>query len=289
MFKHQINNWGLILLAFYLSGCALQWESAITKARDNTPTPTSMKLLAKARSLYDRADDLASLNASIDAYESALSTNPGDYDALVQLSNQYILLGTAHTTSRAEKSKIFRKAMTYAELAMYSNARFKAAVNNGKRPWEAAPLLGKGQTEAMFFWVTALQYEFKEGMGLASKIRNIDWMRNGLIFLDRIEETNPEYGNGAVEFAKAICYYVLPKSRGGSKIIGETYMQKAVEKGQNRLLPRWGRGKYFHAMKGNTAKSREDLEWVANRSLDDVIDPYPWRVYFKKNARDLIK
>ena len=79
-------------------------------------------------------------------------------------------------------------AMTYAELAMYSNARFKAAVNNGKRPWEAAPLLGKGQTEAMFFLVTALQYEFKEGMGLASKIRNIDWMRNGLIFLDRIEE-----------------------------------------------------------------------------------------------------
>ncbi len=272
-----------------MSGCALQWESAIKTAKPDTPSSNSKQLLAHARSLYERADDLASLNASIEAYQAALTSNPGDYEALVQLSNQYILLGTAHTVSRKEKTEIFTTAMHYAERAMYTNPRFKTSVQNGRLPWEAASQLDKKQTEAMFFWVTALQYEFKEGMGIASKIRNIEWMNRGLAFLKRIEEINPGYGDGAVEFAMAISYYVLPKSKGGSKKTGEAYMQQAVDKGGKRLLPRWGRGKYYYPIKGNTAKSREDLEWVANRPLKDAVDPYPWRVYFKNDAKKLIQ
>lgn len=278
-----------IVMALFISGCALRWESAVHTARPDIPSPNSTQLLAHARSLYEQADDKASLTASIEAYQAVLDSNPGDYEALVQLSNQFILLGTAHTSSRKEKSEIFAKAMHYAERAMYTNASFRTSVQKGLLPWKAAPQLNKKQTEAMFFWVTALQYEFKEGMGITSKIRNIHWMQRGLTFLKRIEETNPGYGDGAVEFAMAICYYVLPKSKGGSKQVGEDYMQKAVNRGESRLLPRWGRGKYFYAIKGDTSKSRKDLEWVANRSLSDAIDPYPWRVYFKNDAKRLIQ
>lgn len=289
MIRKHFDIWVLFFLISSMAGCALKWESAIREVRDNTPTQNSRRLLAKAQQLYDQANDLESLSTSIDAYQAVLLDNPGDYEALVQLSNQYILMGTAYASSRKEKSELFLRAMKYAELAMYTNTKFKAGVNSGKAPWEAVASLEKEQTEAIFFWVTALQYEFKESMSLAAKIRNVDWMQKGLIFLDRIEQTNPDYGGGAVEFAKAICYYVLPKSKGGSKKIGEAYLQQAVEKGKGRLLPRWGRGKYFYPMIGNNEKSREDLSWVAAQNLQDAEDAYPWKVYFQKDARDLIK
>lgn len=289
MLRKQTGFGGIIFIALCLAGCAMPYKPAIHMAQDHHPSPESTQRLARAKALYDGADSLEKLNASIEAYQSVLSANPGDYEALVQLSNQFILLGTAHTSSRKEKSEWFRKAMTHAELAMYTNGRFRAAVIGGAQPWEAARMLDRGQIDAIFFWVTALQYEFKESMVLVSKIRNIDWMRHGLTFLDRVEEIDPDYGDGALAFAKAICYYVLPESKGGSKRIGENYMHQAVEKGRRRLLPRWGRGKYFYAVKGDKAKAREDLQWVATRPLSEVTDPYPWRVYFQQNARELIQ
>ncbi len=278
---------GAVLMG--LSGCALSWQSAFNEANDNIATPQSKRLLAQAHDLYGQADDLESLTRSIKAYERVLLHNPGDYKALVQLSNQYILMGTAYSQKREQKSAYFKKAMRQAELAMYTNAQFKTRLEEGSTPWDAADALNKEETEAMFFWVTALQYEFKEGMSLVGKIRNVDWMARALIFLDRIEEVNPEFGGGAVEFAKAICFYVLPEFKGGSKIEGEALMHQAVARGKTRLLPRWGRGKYFYAMTGKPEKARDDLTWVSAQNLESFEDPYPWRVHFQEDARANLK
>ena len=289
MFRRLLYFLVLVFSLISLAGCALKWESALREAQHNNPTQSSKLLLAKADQIYEQANDLESLSNSVDAYQKVLLYNPGDYEALVQLSNQYILTGTAYSKTRKEKSKNFQKGMRHAELAMYTNDQFKALVQGGNKPWEAVASLGKRETEAMFFWVTALQYEFKEGMNLAGKIRNVDWLRKGLMFLKQIEKVNPEFGGGAVEFAMGICYYVLPKGKGGSKLKGEAYLQQAVARGKNRLLPRWGRGKYFYKMTGNHEKSREDLSWVAAQNFEEFKDPYPWRVYFQKDARKLLK
>ncbi len=279
----------LVLILMSLAGCALTWQSALNEAYHNDPTPQSKQLLAIAHDLYMQANDLESLTRSIKAYQTVLIHNRGDYEALVQLSNQYILMGTAYFHNRKEKSAYFKKAMRHAELAMYTNTAFKVRIRDGSEPWEAADALNKAETEAMFFWVTALQYEFKEGMSLAGKIRNVDWMARALIFLDRIEEVNPDFGGGAIEFAKAICYYVLPEFKGGSKVEGEAYMHQAVARGKTRLLPRWGRGKYFYTMTGNSEKAREDLSWVSAQNLEAFEDPYPWRVFFQEDARTYLE
>lgn len=271
-----------------VGGCALKWAPALEDATENRPTPTASHLLDLADHQYNQAADRQTLLTSIEAYENVLKENPGNYTALVQLSNQYILMGTAYTQSRHKKSAYFHQAMKFAELAMYSNEQFRERIKQGKALWEAAGSLGKDETEAMFFWVTALQYEFKEGMTLAGKIRNIAWMKKCLVFLDRIEKTNPDFGDGGVEFAKFICYYVLPKSKGGSKKTGELYLKRAVAKGKKRLLPRWGRGKYYYPIIGDKVSAREDLAWVADQDLRQFKDPYPWRVHFQKNARELL-
>ncbi len=278
----------LTVFALALSGCAMQWTEQWQQAGVNTPTEQSTELLLQAQTLFEKANDRESLLDSIAAYDKVLAANPGDTTALTMLSTQKILLGTAYTQSSQEKSRYFRRAMTYAERAMYTNPSFKNLADNGIAPWDAAHALGKNDAQAMFFWVTALQYEFKEGMNLAQKIVNINWMKKGLIFLDRIEEVDPEFGGGAVEFAKVICYYALPTSRGGSKMKGDQYMELAVERSGKRLLPRWARGKYFYPIKDENEKARQDLEWVAGQDLSQFDDPYPWKVHFQENARELL-
>jgi hypothetical protein len=279
----------LFIFLIVFSGCAMQPPSHWQDASPDIETPESEALAQEAQQLFEVATDRESLLSSIAAFEKVLVKNPGDYSTLTVLSNQYILLGTAYTGQRGEKSHHFNQAMRYAELAMYSNVTFKQRVSTGTPLWEATEVLEKAQVEAMFFWVTALQYDFKEGMNLVARIVNVRWMGYGLTFLDRIEQVAPEFGGGGVEFAKVICYYVLPKSMGGSKSMGDDYMIRSLARADGWLLPRWARGKYYYVVKGEPDKARADLEWVASQNLEYFNDPTAWKVHFQANAMELLK
>ncbi len=278
-----------VFILLSLSGCAMTWTPHLEEAGIDNPTEQSEQLAVSARILFEQSKDRASLLQSIEAHQKVLTENPGDYAALVALSTQHILLGTAYTEERGEKTENFRQAMRYAERGMYTNADFKNSVAGGTSPWDASDTLGKEEVEAMFFWVTALQYEFKEGMTLAGKIVNVRWMQHALKFLDRIEQVAPDFGGGAVEVAKVICYYVLPGSMGGSEERGDAYMARAVEKGDDWLMPRWARGKYYYAIKGEDEKARADLQWVATRIRNQFNDPLPWKIHFQENASALLR
>ncbi len=279
----------LILFLVGFSGCALQPPSDWQDSSADIKTAESVALFQEAQQLYALATDRQSLLSSIAAFEKVLVKNPGDYSALAALSTQYTLLGTAYTKRRADKSSHFKQAMRYAELAMYSNKAFKQRVSAGTPFWEAADSLEKEQVEAMFFWVTALQYEIKDGMNLGAKIVNVRWMGHGLKFLDRIEQVAPEFGGGGIEFAKVICYLVLPKSMGGSESMADEYMSRSIARSDGWLLPRWARGKYYYVVKGEPDKARADLEWVASQNLEQFNEPMAWKVHFQENAREILK
>lgn len=287
--KHPLAIALCPLFLALLCGCAMQRPPVWQQAGLNHPTERTEALAAAAREAFATAADGAAVDRCIALHEAVLKDNPGQYQARVTAANLYILKGTAYCTSSSTKSAAFRQAMTYAELAMYTNPAFKAQVDAGRQPWEAAGTLGAAEAEAMYFWVTALQYDFKEGMSLPSKVINISWLPRALIFLDRIDAAAPEFGNGGVEVAKMICYYVLPKSRGGSKTKAEESMQKAIVKGQGCLLPRWARGKYYLPAKGQKQEAAADLAWVAAQDPAAYRDPYPWRVHFQTDARQLLR
>ena len=268
-------------------GCSLKLEPLYNEAAPDNPNNQSLEKLNEAKELFDRAGDANSLKLSIAAFESVLEENPGDYEARVLLSTQYILMGTAYTEGRSQKSALFRKAMRYAEIAMYANPEFKHRVASGESPWDAVDALGANELHAMYFWVIALQYEFKEVMYLPEKIANVNWLKKGLVLLNQIEKIDPEFGGGGVEFCKVICYYAIPEFIGGSPEKGDAYMRKAVAKGTDWLLPRWARGRYYYVIKNEPNKSRQDLEWVAQQNLSEFQDPYPWRVHFQRDAQKL--
>ena len=277
-----------VSLVLIISGCAMKRTDVYRGAGKNIPTTASETLCLKAEKLFNQAKDKASLEASIAAFEAVLKENPGEYRALVLLSNQYILYGTTYAGKRSEKREYFQKAMTYAELAMYTNPSYRQRIDSGTAPWDAADVLGKREAEAMLFWATALQYDFKECMFLPEKILNVKWLKRCLIFLDRAEEVAPDFGGGTVAFGKVICYYALPKRMGGSKEKGDEYMQKAVSMGDGWLFPRWARGKYYYVIKDEPEKSRQDLKWVSTRDISLYKDPYPWRVHFQQDALSLL-
>ena len=253
----------ILLLSLVFGGCALRWEAPWQEAGLDRPSVRTDGLYRAADECFETAGDGAAVDRCIGLYEEVLRDNPGHYQARVKAATLYILKGTAYTKSSSAKTKAFRQAMKYAELAMYTNPLFKQQVDSGKQPWEAADALGEREVEAMFFWATALQYEFKEGMSLPAKITNIDWLQRALVFFDRIEAVAPDFGGGGVEFGKVICYVALPESRGGSKERGDEYMRKAVAKGSNWLLPRWARGKYYLPIKGEKEAAAAELAWVA--------------------------
>ena len=288
---YPLHRWVALLLLpamLFLSGCAMRWQENWQDALPDRPTPASVNLAEQARQIYKKAGDEQRLRASIAAHEQALAVNPGDSRTLTALSTQYVLLGTAYTSGRREKSGHFLTAMNYAERAMYSNQAFKVQVASGTPPWDAVELLEADQLEAMFFWVKALHYQFKEGLTLAGKIANIRWMERGLKVLDRIVEIDPGFGGGGVEFAMAISYEVLPRRWGGSSERADAYMQRAVEEHQDWLLPRWARGRYYYEIRGEPEKSQADLVWVASRNPQDYTDPYSWKRFFQADAASLL-
>lgn len=279
----------VILLMIWLgtvTGCmSKNWQAPWKEGATPASTQESDEMLKRARDNFFAADDKESLLASMESYRAVLAFDPGNREALAYMGNQHILFGTAFSADRSEKRHHFQQAMKYCELAMYTNPAFKKEVDAGKKPWEAINSLQAEDAPAMLFWVTALQYEFKEVMLLPDKFANIGWMRHCIAFLDRIHEVAPDYGNGAVEFAYTICYCVLPEIRGGDEEKCHAYMAAAVAKGEHFLLPRWGRGKYFSQVTGDVKSSRADLEWVAIQDLARFKDPYPWRVHFKDDAQ----
>ena len=279
----------VVSMVLFIAGCAMHWQPQVNVSRDNRPTEKSSQLLAIADDCFLRAGDLEKLETCEQAYISVLDANPGDYHALTQLSTISILVGTAYTRDSMAKTKRFRKAMFYAEQAMYTNGELRARVADGETIWEAAGSLTKNEVEAIFFWVTALQYEFKEGMSFPKKIVNVRWLQRALSLLERIETLAPEFGGGGVEFAKAICYYALPTIYGGAEEKGDRAMQDAVNRGEDWLLPRWGRGKYYYVITDQPDKSREDLRWVATRNPQEFKDPYPWRIHFIENSTELLR
>ncbi|PLY02565.1 MAG: hypothetical protein C0623_03640 [Desulfuromonas sp.] len=276
-------------IALFVSGCAMSWQPQVDASRASVPTAQSASLTLAADQCFARADNMDKLAQCEQDYLGVLQANPGDYHALTQLSTINILVGTAYTEGTSAKSKRFQKAMSYAEQAMYINPEFRQRVAAGESIWDASDSLTEAEAEAMFFWVTALQYEFKEAMNLPEKIVNIKWMQKALVFIERVEAVDPDFGGGGVQFAKAICYYALPKAYGGSKELGDRAMQAAVDHDPDWLLPRWARAKYYYVITDQPDKSKQELGWVASRNPDNFRDPLPWRIHFIESSAALLQ
>ena len=273
------------VLALLVSSGCMVYQPTWPEHLPSQPSERPSWQIAMAQQRFSTTNSKEALLKSMDSFRKVLEVDPGNREAHVSLCNQYILLGAAYTTESRAKGRYYRMARKSCELAMYTNPDFKHEVDSGTRPWQASHTLEKEDAPAMLFWVTALQYEFKEVMSTPGKIVNIHWLKRALHFLDRITLVAPEYGNGAVEMAYAVCFCALPGFFGGDDERCYAFMESAVDKSEGYLLARWGRGRFFHQVTGDSQSARQDLQWVVSRDFDQYSDAYPWRLYFQRDAR----
>ena len=233
--------------------------------------------------------DAEGLRAAMAAYEKVLAEDPRNYDALVTLADHSILMGTAYTEARDAKRKLYDRAMRLGERAMYTNPEFKGLADGGARPWEACGVLTEREMSAMMVWMTGLLYNFKECMSSPVRMFNIRWMTHLDPMLDRMEQIDESWEEGAVPFTRAFYYFVVPRSLGGDRAKAADSFARAVELGPNRLVIRWGRARFFHVLMKNREGFADDLQWVAARVPETCSDAPEWKAYVQRDAKQLLQ
>lgn len=264
-------------------------EPTSTATRESSRKDGVKSLLAKAEEQTQTADTREKVLTLIGTYESILEVDPEHLQALSNVAQYHILLGTGYSDKVALKKQHFRQAITYSERIMYLNSAFKARVNAGQTLWEASEILTKSEADGMGWWTTAVFYYFKECIPDAFKIFNSRWVKRNKIFMDRIEAVDPTWKDGANYFNLGIYYLALPKSLGGDLSKSAEYLVKAKSAGPQRLLIPWGRAKYYYYNQKNRQGFEKDLEWVLSQEPHRPTgDTYPWNIYFQAQARDLL-
>jgi hypothetical protein len=278
---------GVLAVAFLLSGC-MSWQPDWDRSDYPVDAADAGRLLKEADRISLTAGSRPELLATINAFESVLEADAANFSALTNLGHLYILLGAAYTTDRSEKIGHYQTARRYNEWAMYTNPAFQVRMDDGAKPWEACDVLIQREVPAMFYWVTAVMYHFKEGMSLPGKVANKKWIEWCGIFLHRIEAIDPDWGGGGVQFSLALYYGILPKALGGDRQRSDTYLARSIEIGPDWLVNRWGRAKYFHVRDGNKFEFEKDLQWVVAQNLQHAGGIYPWKVYFQRDAKEML-
>lgn len=75
---------------------------------------------------------------------------------------------------------------------------------------------------------------------------------------------------------------------GGDTARSDALLDEAVRYGAPWMLSRWGRAKYFQVRDGNRDGFRSDCEWVIARDPAAPGEAFYWRVYFRRDARQML-
>ena len=277
----------LCAMALCLTSCA-SWQPGWKAAQAPAVSGDAKQLLLAAEALEEKADDGPKVAGLIDAYKAVVAADPGNYRALWKIGNYHILMGAAYSPKNGDRKRNYTEAVKYCEKAMYTNQAFKAAVDRGEPVWKAVEVLTAAEVEAMGYWYTARFYYFKECLCPLGRLFNTGLVRYNEPVMKRIDALDPNWAGGGNLFSRAVYFIAAPERFGGSKKKAEEYMAKAIEVGPDYLVNRWGRAKYLYSLTGNKAGYEADLKWVLAQDPHKAPNPYPWNVYFQRQAAEML-
>ncbi len=277
-----------LLLGGVASVQALSWAPGWTVPPAARVGPVTAVELSAARRLGDAIDSPVSARAAIVAWEEIAAGQPDQPEAWIELATLRLLEGAAYRNRPKDRLKCYVAALQDCERAMATNPGFLRQVQQGQKPWEAVAALGPREMGAMNFWSTGVFYIFRDCLGLLGRITNVRAMEGAKEMLVRMDAIDPAWEEYVSTFSWGIYYLAMPASRGGDKVRAQESFDLAVARGVHRTLPRWGRAKYFHLQRGETAAARADLTAVVARDLDELGGNRSWNRYFKAEAASLL-
>jgi hypothetical protein len=224
----------------------------------------------------------------IRTYEQVLEIDPESYEALWSLGRYHMLMGTAYAERVEVKKEHYLKGIRFCERGMYTNAGFKNLVDAGATVWDASSALTLREIEAMDYWYSSMGAYFSDCMNPLERILNAHWFGRTQIILDRMMAIDPAWGGGHPYACKAAYYAVAPSFMGGDLTKSAEYFEKADRAGAGWLYVRFFRAKYLHAKTGDRQAFRKDLEWLIEQDPHKALSPYPWNVYFQREAKRML-
>lgn len=280
-------------MALGLVGCAGPGATNWTPGWCTPPLalaePLTETARAEARRQGDAIDSLQTAQAAIRAWEAVAAARPDDAEAWVEIGCLRLLEGAAYRHDSGERLRCYTAALQACERAMASNPEFLRRVKGGETVSKASEALGPRDMAAMHFWSTGVFYIFRDCLGLFGRIINVGKMDDAKALLMRMDAIDPTWEEHTTTFSWGIYYLAMPSARGGDKAKARECFDRAVALGQQRLLPRWGRGKYFYPAIGETQASKADLKAVTERSLDGLGGNRSWNRYFQAEAARLLE
>jgi tetratricopeptide (TPR) repeat protein len=275
------------VLIIGLSGC-LSWDQGWKRVKDTARKGDASGLITKANHQITDADTKEKVAELIQTYEQVLEIDPENYEALWSLGRYYVLMGVAYSENNEMKKEYSLKAMRVCERGMYTNPEFKKLVDDGATVWEASSALNLREIEAMDYWYTALGWYLSDCMNQAERILNIRWFARGQMIVDRMMAIDPAWGGGHPYACKAAYYAAAPSFMGGDLHKSAEYFAKADEAGAGWLYVKFSRAKFLHTKTGDREAFRKDLEWILAQDPHKALSPYPWNVYFQREAKRLL-
>jgi tetratricopeptide (TPR) repeat protein len=282
----------ILLSAILLAGCGTQgkvtWASGWTVPASSVVVPATPADRARAQHLSDTADSAESIRLALEAWESVAAAHPNEEEPWAELGTLWLLEGAAFRKDGTARLLCYRKALQACERAMATNPEFMRRIQSGQPMEKSIEALGAGDMKAMQFWSTSVFYIYRDCLGFYGRILNYRLMQRAKAVLERMDSVDPAWEDHATTFSWGIYYLAMPSSLGGDKDKAGVLLDRAVAMGPQRLLPRWGRGKYYHPERGDWQAARADLEAVSAADLAGLRGHPAWNRYFKAEAVSLL-
>jgi tetratricopeptide (TPR) repeat protein len=269
--------WAIIIASLLIGGAAQAKED-----------PVNM-LLARAEEQIMKTDSRDAALELIEIYESVLDLDPENYEALWSLARYNILVGVAYTEDRKEKKKYYTTAVDYSIKAMRTNPDFRARLDKGEKPWNACDCLGKGEIEALFYWYNGNGLISKECQSRMQQILYGYRLPRYKKVMTRLIEIDPEWAGGHPYFAWAGYYAAIPEMMGQDLDLAEEYFDKAEAAGPNWIYIKYSKAVLLHTARGDREAFIKDLEWVLAQDPKEADSPYPFNVYFQREAKEMLE
>lgn len=276
---------GIIVIG--LSSCA-SWNQGWKGVQTMERKGDTSSLIAQANRQIKIADTQEKLADLISTYEQVLEIEPANYEALWSLGRYYMLMGVAYADSVKIKKEYYVKAMQLCERGMYTNIEFKKLVDNGAPVWDASSVLTIREIESIYYWYASLGAYYSECMNPVEKILNLNIGKKNKKMIASMMAINPAWGGGHPYAAWAVYYAVAPSIAGGDLKKSAEYFAKADQVGTGWLYVRFQRARYLHAKTKDWTAYRNDLEWVIAQDPLTALSPYPWNVYFQREAKKML-
>lgn len=237
---------------------------------------------ADALRLWQKRDDQASLEQSLQKFESLHKNSPQDLETLTYLARGYYTLAELHYTDKDQKMSTFEKARKFGVQGLETNPEYKKLAKNDVE--EAVSKLTEREAPITFWTATSLA-KWAKLNGIMSSLGKKGEI---LAMIKQVEKTKPDFFHGGVPRYWGGFYAVAPGIAGGDMKKSKKNFKRAME-----VAPDYLGTKVLYA---EVYLTKEDEKSEFKKVLEEVIaapngpEEYaPENKLEKKKAERLLK